>query len=377
MHKVIHSDSIKTALAARGWSQDQLAKELGESAQVVSNWLQGKNFPRPDKLLKLAATLKLGFDQLVKPEADQPVIAFRKKAGAKTTDGHIVKALAMAALLKPLVAYLPQQRALHTSLPSPSTAWAPLQNAVAQVRQQLGIGAQAVLRYEHLIKEFKQNDALLVPVLWGQKQNHKNALHILLPKEKVTFVYLNLDTHLEDFKFWMAHELAHVYTPDLAGTNAGEDFADAFAGVLLFPQGCAEEAYAKARQTRGATQMLSELLACAHEHSISLYTVFRQVQNFAHAKGLPPLPLADAQVHAVRNSQRSGLVSETLFKPAPPKAEELIAATVHVFGSDFFVALKQMLTERGTGPGYLQQILDIGLQDAVALHAALVGESAR
>jgi len=32
---------------------------------------------------------------------------------------------------------------------------------------------------------------------------------------------LNLDTHLEDFKFWMAHELAHVFTPALAGKDEG------------------------------------------------------------------------------------------------------------------------------------------------------------
>lgn len=363
-------------MTTRGWSQEQLAKEIGESPQVVSHWLQGKNFPRPEKLLKLATTLKLGFHQLVMPEANQPVIAFRKKAGAKTTDKHIVKALAMAALLKPLVGYLPERKALHTSLPTPSTDYLPLQSAVVQVRQRLGIGSQAVLGYERLIKAFRDNDAWLVPVLWGEKQTHKNALHILLPAEKVTFVYLNLDTHLEDFKFWMAHELAHVYTPDLAGTNVGEDFADAFAGALLFPQGCAEVAYAQAIQARSASATLKALLAHAHEHTISLYTVFREAQNFADARGLPPLALTASQLHSTRNSQHDGLVSEALFKPAPPDAAELIAATANVFGSDIFVALKTMLCERGTSPSYLQQILDIGLQDATALHRVLVGEPA-
>lgn len=371
MHKVIHTESIKTALAARGWSQEQLATAIGESPQVVSHWLQGKHFPRPEKLLKLATTLMLGFDQLVMPDANQPIIAFRKKAGSKTTDEHIVKAMAMAALLRPLVDYLPERRALHLSLTSPSTDYVPLQNAVAEVRAKLGIGAQAVLGYEHLIKEFKDNDALLVPALWGEKKNHKNALHILLPDKSVTFVYLNLDTHLEDFKFWMAHELAHVYTPELAGTNEGEDFADAFAGALLFPKGCAEAAYAQATQVH---DVLKTLLAHAHAHSISLYTVFREVRNFAQAKGLHPLQLSEVQVHAVRSNQHNGLVSEALFKPVAPNAEALIAITANLFCSGFFVALKTMLVERGTGPGYLQQILDIGLQDATALHRALVGE---
>jgi len=88
---------------------------------------------------------------------------------------------------------------------------------------------------------------------------------------------------------------------------------------------------------------------------------------------LQPLQLTDAQVHAVRNDQHGGLVSEALFKPLPPYAEDLIAVTANLFCSDFFVALKTMLIERGTGAGYLQQILDLGLQDAMALHRALVG----
>lgn len=373
MQKVIHSQSILAALALRGWNQEQLAAAIGESPQVVSHWLQGKHFPRPDKLLKLATTLALGFDQLVMPDAHQPIIAFRKKAGAKTTDEHLVKARAMAALLRPLVDYLPQRRALHMSLSAASTDYAPLQHAVAQVRARLGVGAQAALGYAHLVKEFKDNDALLIPTLWGEKQNHKNALHILLPDQSVTFVYLNLDTHLEDFKFWMAHELAHVYTPELAGSDEGEDFADAFAGALLFPQACAEVAYAQAAQAHGRQAVLDTLLTHAGEHEISLYTVFRAVQNFAGAKGFKPLALSDTDIHAVRNNQRLGLVSGALFKPMPSHAEGLIALTANLFSSDFFTALKTLLLERGTGPGYVQQILDMGLQDATALHRALVG----
>ena len=377
MHRVVHSESIRSALEARGWTQDQLAREIGESAQLVSLWLGGKNFPRPAKLLKLATTLQLAFDQLVMPAANQPVIAFRKKAGSKTTEDHIAKAMTMGALLKPLVRYLPQQRALHTSFPAPSTEYGALQNAVAQVRQKLGIGSQAALRYEHLTNEFKQNDALLIPVLWGEKQNHKNALHILLPAENVTFVYLNLDTHLEDFKFWMAHALGHVYAPQLAGSDEGEDFSDAFAGALLFPQDCAEATYASAVSASTPNRMFDVLLSAAQEHVISLNTVFVQVQALATAKHLPPLPIAEKQIHAVRNSVRGGLVSETLFKPLPPTADALIAVAQQVFGSDFFVALKQMLAEQGTGIGYLQQILDVGLQDATALHKALIGEPLR
>jgi transcriptional regulator with XRE-family HTH domain len=116
MHKVIHSENIKQALQVLGWNQKDLATALGVTAQSVTNWLRGSDFPRPDKLLKLATTLQMGFADLVKLEATgQPVVAFRKKAGAKTTDGHISKAMMMGELLKALCAYSYSSQAPITS----------------------------------------------------------------------------------------------------------------------------------------------------------------------------------------------------------------------------------------------------------------------
>jgi transcriptional regulator with XRE-family HTH domain len=65
MLKVIHSEKIKQALQARGWTQKDLAREIEVTAQAVTNWMKGVDFPRPDKLLKLATTLKLTFADLV------------------------------------------------------------------------------------------------------------------------------------------------------------------------------------------------------------------------------------------------------------------------------------------------------------------------
>ena len=97
MEKTIDRERVKKALQNCGWTQKELAREIGVTSQAVTNWLQGTDFPRPDKLLKLATTLKIGFsDLIVGANRDQPVIAFRKKGGAKTTDTHILKALTMA-----------------------------------------------------------------------------------------------------------------------------------------------------------------------------------------------------------------------------------------------------------------------------------------
>jgi transcriptional regulator with XRE-family HTH domain len=43
MHKVLDSDSLKTALAHKGWTQKNLADALGVSAQSVTNWLKGED----------------------------------------------------------------------------------------------------------------------------------------------------------------------------------------------------------------------------------------------------------------------------------------------------------------------------------------------
>lgn len=372
MQKTLHSDSIRAALASKGWDQKKLAEAVGVSGQAVTNWMKGEDFPRPATLLKVASVLSLGFEQLVSADpASQPVIAFRKKGAAKTTDEHLLHARAMGAMLKPLVNYLPARQSLRTQISATSLAYDQLQSTVAAVRSKLGIGQAAVLSYEHLINQFGENDAIIVPVMWGEKKRHENALHILLPLEKVTFIYLNLDTHLEDFKFWMAHELAHVYTPHLAGTEEGEDFADAFAGALLFPKELAHQAYVLASTKRTPGSVISALHSFAKDHLISLFSVFTEVNKYALAMGLSPLKAGERDVHAVRNSVRGELVSTTLFKPSPPEPKTYIASAHGVFQSLFFPALQAMLRDRETGSGYVQQVLGVALPDARAIHHEL------
>jgi len=372
MSKSINQAALQQALEKQGWTQSRLADEIGVSAQSVTNWMQGEGFPRPASLLKLATLLHLSFEQLVKVDAgDRPVVAFRKKGNAKTTDIHINKATETGMLLKPLVPYLSEMQALRMLITSPSTEYSKLQTAVSQTRARLGLGDQAVLRYEQLIGEFAGCGAILVPVLWGAKGSHENAMHIRLPAEDVTFVFVNLDTRVEDFKFWMAHELAHVFTPDLAGSTEGEGYADAFAGSLLFPRACAEVAYAEVSRKRSVDGEINALLRHAHTHSISLNTVYQRVKEYAAFAGLPTLSVDERAIHMVRNSISGLLVSEALFDPMPPSPRQYIANAENNFRSTFFHALKQMILDKGTEPGYLQQILDLSIGDAQALHKEL------
>ena len=372
MQKNLQSDTIQRALAENGLTQKELAASLGVSAQAVTNWLKGKDFPRPATLLKLAATLKLNFDEIVQNNnSGQPIVAFRKKGNAKTTQKHVTRAKEMGMLLKPLVPYLPEQQALRTQITAPSTDYEKLNVVVSQTRARLGIGEQAVLSYEQLIGEFRNSGAILVPVMWGAKQRHENAIHIRLPEEDITFILLNLDTRVEDFKFWMAHELAHVYTPELAGSEEGEDYADAFAGALLFPQPCVEACYQEIRRKKSETGIINALFECARNHLISINTVYQQIKQYAKAKQLPPLSITENALHATRNSISGPLISEVLYDPMPPASDIYIASCKNAFQSDFFDALKQMLKEQATESGYLQQILDMSIHDAKSLYEEL------
>ena len=96
MEKALNTVAIENALLAHGLTQKELAEAVGTSAQSITNWLKGKDFPRPASLLKLATTLSLSFEQLVQAnDVGRSIIAYRKKANSKTTAAHIAKATAM------------------------------------------------------------------------------------------------------------------------------------------------------------------------------------------------------------------------------------------------------------------------------------------
>ena len=86
---------------------------------------------------------------------------------------------------------------------------------------------------------------------------------------------------------------------------------------------------------------------------------------------LPALRVAEKTIHAVRNNAAPQLVSTSLFDPMPPKPAHYIAAASNTFQSVFFGTLKRMIREHGSGPSYVQQIMDISLSDATAIHGEL------
>ena len=375
MQYTLKQDATRDAMRRLQLTPAKVAAALEVSRTIVGDWLSGTKVPRPDKLMRLGEVLKLSLDDLVETVVLQskPVIAFRKKGNAKTTEAHIAHAQGMGELLRDLVPYLPPLPQLRLEFSRPPHDYRSLQSAVDDVRDKVGIRPGKALSYEKLISLFGEAGAVLVPIMWGEKKLHQNATHIRLADEDVTFILLNLDVNLPDFKFWMAHELAHVYTPDLAGKDEGEDFADAFADALIYPESCARVGYGAVTRRSQASHQITALRQIGDAFQISIYSVYLEIGRYAKAHGLPQMHIAPAALHGARQNDNVSLptVKGALFGGRVPAPAQYLKRVDKVFGSAFFSALKTHVQSGLAGHGYIQHALSLPLADAKALHVEL------
>jgi len=380
MQKILNTDKAQQAIDQAGMTQTAVADALGVTKEAVSQWLLRKSFPRPNKLLQLGKLLNLSFDDLViKEDPYAPRVAFRKMRGTKTKDHHIEKAQEIGRFLRHLAPYLPFDTfEMPPVLKSPSCNYDYLRKVTAKVREDINLDPAECVDFAHLIRRFSELQAVVVPVMWGAKKRHENAVHIHLPDSGSTWVYLNLDTNIHDFKFWMAHELGHCLSPNLEGDEA-EDFADAFAASLLYPHQLAERAYASIKSQPSQATKINHVISLADELTISPWTVIGQVNKYAEHTGQAQIKLSKSSFPgAVTNfNKKHKNLSEALFgyveldEQGKPSARDYIEKTEAAFDTPFFDLLRKYLKEHDKGPGYVQTVLDMPLLDARSIHAEL------
>lgn len=379
MKKKLNTETAQQALLKLGLNQSDIADRLDVSKEAVSQWLLNKSFPRPNKLLKLGKLLNLPFDSLVVAEnPHQPRVAFRKMAGTKTTKQHLQKAREKGRLLRHLTPYLPPETLeMPPVLKNPSCDYEYLSKVASKVRADINVGPEDPMDFAHLIRRFDDLQTTLIPGMWGAKQRHENAVHIFLPDSQTTWVYLNLDTNVHDFKFWMAHELGHCLSPSLEGEEA-EDFADAFAASLLYPHKLAVDAYHSIGSQRSASAKISHLFELADRLTISAWTVFKQANKYAEHAGLPQIKEPNGFPGAVTNFNKQYpnvsqalLGSTQLDEHGRPSARDYIDAVESAFETKIFDLLRAYIRESGKGPSFTQSVLDLPLLDAKSLHAEL------
>jgi len=367
-------------MSAVGLTQSAISEALGVPKATVARWLQAQAIPGPNNLLQLGKLLGLNFSELVlvhDPHA--PRVAFRKMKGTKTQDYHIEKAQDIGRHLRCLVPYFPFDIEPKLSvLDEPTCDYAYLHYETSRVRTDIGLGLRDVADFKDLIRCFGQLKAVVVPVLWGSKQRHENAVHIYLPDSKSTWVYLNLDTNTHDFKFWMAHELGHCLSPSLTGDDA-EDFADAFAASLLFPHELVEVADSQVRQYGSASARIKAVLSFAKDYVISPYTVAQRLEQYAVQLDKTKLQMGSGFHGAVTNFNKGFRnLSQVLFQDCSlddserPMAQDYIKYAEAVFETPFFKLLKSFLTEYEKGPSFIEVVLDMSSLDAKSLHSEMV-----
>jgi len=178
-------------------------------------------------------------------------------------------------------------------------------------------------------------------------------------------------------KFWMAHELGHCLSPNLEG-EAAEDFADAFAGTLLYPRELARKAYESICVIKSSKAKVDRVLELAEELVISPYTVLGQVNEYAAAEAKPVVEMGQKFGGAVTNFNKSYLdLSETLFVGAEldecgkPTAQDYIDKVEVEFETPFFDLLREFLGQHSKTSGFVQTVLDMPILDARSIYAEL------
>lgn len=372
MSRSLNLEALERAAEAKGLTQTRIADALSVSREAVSNWFSGESFPRPDKLLRLGLALGLSHAQLVKrDETSEPIIAFRAANNRKTTEAHIKKAQGMGRLLSELVPYLPFDKfAQPRILKAPVGDYDYLQQVAKKIRSDVLISERDSIDFTHLIRCFGDLQAVLIPTLWGSKNRHENATHVYLPDSMTTWVYLNLDVKVHDFKFWMAHELGHAMASQLRG-DEGEDFADGLAGALLFPEGLAHDAYIQIASASKKAQ-ISRIVDIADSHTISPITVYIQINAYAERHKKPQLELAPS-IYAATTAfnKRFALVSESIFDGGEITPALYIKSVANLFDTPFFEVLSKHLQNSSRTASFVHSVLDIGLIDAKGIYAEL------
>lgn len=351
-----------------GMSQADIADKLDVSREAVSQWFKNQKFPRPGKLLELARLLGLSFEKLViKGHSEfEPIVAFRKKANRKIPSNYIDNAKDIGLLLENLAPYLPYEN--YSQIPTlvdPKVDYEYIHSITKPIRDEMKVRSGEKITFGNLIGFFKSLRATIIPVFLGNKDSHENALHIFLPKSRTTWIYLNLDSHICDFKFWMAHELGHAKAPSLLG-DIGEDFADNFAGAILIDREKAEAEYqALRRLSFNPGAQINHLKEVAAELVVSPFTVYKEINKFAQVSGFPEILLQTIhQATTVFKRDYPKTVTNLLFDSTPPNPKEYIEKTNKVFQTPFYSSLKSYLLASKKGVSFIHRTIYLPLVDA-------------
>ena len=371
---MLNVELVKSAMTRLGLTGTALAEACDVSKEAVSNWLNGESIPRPSKLASLASALKVSVESLFVPDPSEPpapVIAFRTRMNRVPSLEAQEAGEEVGRHLRQLLPFMgPLFTPRH--IVEPKVDEGLIENAAKAVRGQLGLGPTEAVTHGHLLQVLKTFGAVLVPVYWGgDKVGHENAMSVYLPDSKSSWVLFNVGCRLDDFSYWLAHELGHCLTLHSLAGDAGEKFAELFAQTLLFPKDLARKALSDVRSSKNPMKLVYWY---AGTYGVSVVAIVKAVDKAARAAKEPVTGLETPGFFAKwkQDGKTARTASDELFGVTKPSARELVAKGEQVFGTPVFRALARwQRSEGGRSPSFVAAALNLKLGDAIELSRAL------
>lgn len=368
-------EKISDVMKQKGLSPASIASTLNVSRTIVSDWLKGKKFPRPGMLLRLGKLLGFSYAELVNTSTNlEPVVAYRKHGNSKTKDSDSQKGKDFGNSIRLLMKYLP-----ITKLDSPSKFINPsldssyLEEAAKETRRRIG-KLDGCIEIEDIIDLYTDLKTILIPVFWGEKEGSANGLYVYLPDTQATFVYLNLDSKLYDFKFWMLHELAHIKTYDLLESPNSEIFADSFASAVLVPLELAISLFDVLVKIVDMGARITKILEISRSLVISPITIATRVDDISKSRTGKTIIGKSIYPATTNFNKNINLVSTVLFPAGLPEASDFITISEHVFKTPIFSALRSYLYDHEASESIIKTCLGIGPVDAKGILSALLSK---
>lgn len=373
---MLNVELIKSAMARLGLTGVALAEACAVSKEAVSNWLSGESIPRPKKLTALASALQIEVEELFLPDPTmppEPVVAFRMRNNRAPTAEAQEAGEDVGRHLRQLLPFIGP---LFTPrrIADPKVDEAFVERVAKTVREKLEVGPTEAVTHGQLLELLKEFGAVLVPVYWGgDKVGHENAMSVYLPDSQASWVLFNLGCRLDDFSYWLAHELGHFLTLHALRGQEGEEFSELFAQALLFPKQLAYKALGEIRASERPMELVSWY---AGTYGVSVVTVVRSIDKACLALHGTNTGLATNGFYAKwkMTAKSARTVSDELFATSKPTMKDLATKGEKIFGTPVFRALARwQKSEGGTSPAFVAAALNIKLGDAVELSRVLQG----
>jgi transcriptional regulator with XRE-family HTH domain len=363
---------VDKKLKSLGLNQSDIANKLKITRESVSNWFSADNFPRPKHLLALGNFLDLDYSELVIEDADEnePIIAFRKFHNTIHSEEDVAKFIEIGYALERLIPFI-KLNSFKTTLSNPKNNIFYISDIVKDFKNRFGIKS-SLIEFEEIQKIILGCNAFVIPVLWGESENKTNSIHIRLPESRTDWIYINLDSFIYDYKFWMIHELSHLITPEIKDESESESFADNFAAEFLFPLEEAE-IFIKNIQLSNTEEALTQLFKKAIELYISPYTIYKQINKYLLSVNQDLIEIPDIATTFKEKlpPEKNITLTEFFFNKKYPEAEEYISLIENNFSKDFINALKLYSDDERFSVSFIQNIFHVSLMDAKGLWLVL------